>query len=614
MGKVTPQQLEDDLREKIEFSAFKTVYLKNSGKLSAAGSVINIGIPEYNADTDALIAYVGGLIQTETLDYTIDKVNKTLVKIAGDDGTQWEINTYYDIIVFKNIRVLTAEDTIDGGVITAGSIKRTSIDAAFQSDLDAINAKGIPYGGVTTNAGNVYSLAAPTITALTDGLPVSLKCNADSTGAVSVNWDGKGAKPVLKPNGAPVTNWKANGIYTLRYNLSNTSFIQQGEGGSGNATASNLLSGKTASTDAGDIVGTMPILEPYAPTTNYYSAIDANYQVVDQTGVICFKIPKHSYTGECEWISWEEPTFHNESILAGRTCFGVAGIATADANAIAGDLLSGKTAYVNGNKITGTVANHNNTTLSYSANEQSYVVESDPTDPDYRITVTLNNINPGMTTGTTKHKVQLWGISPRYVAAGMNIGHWNSTLKGTFTSDANAVATDILSGKTAYVNGTKITGTMVNNSTIGNTQNLTTQNQVYTIPAGYQGGSWTVKASITNLIASNIKSGVTVGGIVGTAPDGTGMKKYQSGTTSSTAAGLVSVTGLGFTPSLIVIYNATYNYKKTYSSYITQQSNILTATSGIVDTGAWTVSNGSFSTTLFNQGVGLSVTWEAYGI
>lgn len=94
------------------------------------------------------------------------------------------------------------------------------------------------------------------ITALTAGMAVSVKFNVDSTGASTLNWNGKGAKGIKKSTGTDVTNLKATGIYTLRYD--GTNFILQGEGGSGNATAPDLLSGKTASTDAGDIVGTLP--------------------------------------------------------------------------------------------------------------------------------------------------------------------------------------------------------------------------------------------------------------------------------------------------------------------------------------------------------------------
>lgn len=62
------------------------------------------------------------------------------------------------------------------------------------------------------------------------------------------------------------------------------------------------------------------------------------------------------------------------------------------------------------------------------------------------------------------------------------------------TTDANATAANILYNKTAYVNGSKITGSMANNGATGGT--ITTQGGTYTIPAGYTSGG-TVTANIT---------------------------------------------------------------------------------------------------------------------
>lgn len=84
------------------------------------------------------------------------------------------------------------------------------------------------------------------------------------------------------------------------------------------------------------------------------------------------------------------------------------------------------------------------------------------------------------------------------------------------TTDANAVAAEILTGKTAYVNKVKITGNMANR---GSSNVTVTGKTGASIPAGYYDGSGKAvldSTSSTNLIASNIRQGVTILGVEGT--------------------------------------------------------------------------------------------------
>ena len=104
------------------------------------------------------------------------------------------------------------------------------------------------------------------------------------------------------------------------------------------------------------------------------------------------------------------------------------------------------------------------------------------------------------------------------------------------TSDANAVAAELLKDKTAYVNGVKLTGTMPNNG--AKTLNIINKSTPVTIPTGFHDGSGKAQIDPTEaakLIPTNIREGITVLGVIGTMSGSEGMKPQAKNVTPTFA-------------------------------------------------------------------------------
>lgn len=142
----------------------------------------------------------------------------------------------------------------------------------------------------------------------------------------------------------------------------------------------------------------------------------------------------------------------------------------------------------------------------------------------------------------TETKLDLTGddITPDKLAEGVKAhDRSGAPIVGTSTfdadtTDATAAAAEILKDKTAYVAGSKVTGTMPNNGT--KTLEIVDKGTPVTIPMGFHDGSGKAQiaaAEAAKLIPANIREGITVLGVEGSMSGNEGMKPQAKTVTPS---------------------------------------------------------------------------------
>lgn len=298
------------------------------------------------------------------------------------------------------------------------------------------------------------------------------------------------------------------------------------------ATAADIASGKTAYAKGSKLTGTNTNNADTSADTvtadkllSGYTAHDASGTAItgsmdsvgSQTITISDKTAQtitkgyHDGTGAAKISDTEAAKITASNIRSGVSILGVTGsleakIDTSDATATAEQILSGKTAYINDTKVTGTMTDNGAQTGTISTASGSVAINAGYHNGSGKVSISsteqakiiASNIKKGVSilgvTGTVQEGVDTSDAtaSASQILSGKTAYVNGSKLTGTCTydadtSDATATAASLESGKTAYVNGSKITGTL-------SFRTLTTSTSEPTSSDGSVGDIWIVTA------------------------------------------------------------------------------------------------------------------------
>lgn len=276
----------------------------------------------------------------------------------------------------------------------------------------------------------------------------------------------------------------------------------------GNATAEDVASGKTFTSSAGlKVTGSMAdngaVTKTLDSSTTSYT-VPAGYH--NGSGKVNISTETKTATPT---TGSQTVTPSSGKVLSKVTVNAIPSqyVDTSDATAAADDIAKGKTAYVNGIKVTGSIKEVPSIVKYDPVVAETLVVSdssgsaSNPGKDGVYIGLTSqieesdgkNIVSPGTTLEQVVDPAEFGNATASDVvsgktftsAAGLKVTGTNEHTGGIDTSDATATAGDILSGKTAYVNGSKVTGSIAAKSA----SDITASGKTVTVPAGYYASS-----------------------------------------------------------------------------------------------------------------------------
>lgn len=621
--------------------------MKSNGKITKIYNLrgkLNFPIPEDGIDTSDATAVVEDIKQGKTVYARGQKLTGTMpnrgsVTISPNTVSQEHDSGYYD-----SIKVNAVTNEIDTN-IKSENIKK---------DISILGITGTLEEGVDTSDADA---AAANIeinkTAYVNGEKITGNIPLNNTTLVvdnaEISLDGENNK--LEMNSTNLTKQIIDNNVNMKFNanysdvattiglspdkikrgetiLNVAGNVQEGiDTSDANAVETDILSGKTAYVDGNKITGTITSKEAqtYIPSSSE-QIIDAGQYLSGAQTISAVPTEEKTITPSAlsqEIIPTEnkflskvivsgDANLTAKNVKSGVTIFGVEGSYTSDANAMAEDIAMNKTAYTNGQKITGT--------LPLFPNSRTFTVDNagvaDNTEDSELEFTTINtakqildsNLNMKFSASYSDIVTAIGLTADKLISGNTILGIEGAATTGIDTSDATATADDIVVNKTAYANGQKITGTIPTATTItedGSVQlesdgrfraSATVPNDIYLHSDITPRMIWlnltkSQVAETIGLTADKIVSGNTILDVIGTAPiTGTDTSDATASANDIRFGESAYVNGEKIEGSLSTIFNLGYQVDSVVWTDETEQNqlklDIPVNNSGIVNAGS----------------------------
>lgn len=480
---------------------------------------VTVNVPTSGIDTSDATATAGDMAEGATAYVKGEKVTGTIQKAS----------TVYNLGVpevqaakVNDTRIRLEMPTLAGPyIVDRGVTVRVGINSDEISNVLGDATPGDVASGKTFSAGGGFTMVG-TATASTPSLQEKSVAPTESAQSVTPDSGYDGLSKVTV--GAIQTETKtvtANGTVTPssgKYLKQVTVNVPSSgiDTSDATATAGKILQGATAYVKGEKVTGTIEYY-PKGSTTSYGYLTDgaANVRVTTVQSKKYLEIQSHTITDPVAFLAKskvscgtllsnlgdataadvaEGKTFTSAAglkVTGTHVCSG--GLDTSDATATANDIAKDKTAYVNGEKVTGTVT-------EVASSSRSILTTSD---------MVLETVN-------SKKYVKLGNVTR---LADMLFREASELYVRVEASRfGNATAEDVLEGKTfTSTAGIKVTGTAKASVPTLQAKTVTPSSaeQTVTPDSSYDGLSSVTVEGDTNLVAENIKRGVSIFGVIG---------------------------------------------------------------------------------------------------